>query len=221
LITAITEAVAETDAPALVISGAPGMFSAGLDVPHLLTLDRDGMFAAWRSFVKLTRTLIASRVPIAAAITGHAPAGGAVISICCDWRVMAAGEFRIGLNEVQVGIILPEFLLDLVARIIGPRQAERLTVGGLMLPPEEAVRIGLVDEVAPPGEIVARAVRWCERLLTLPREIMLQTRSAARERLLRVVPREDSELVARLVDNWFRDDTQAALHALVERLRQG
>lgn len=220
LIAAITEAVSRAEAPALVISGAPGMFSAGLDVPYLLTLDRDGMAEAWRSFVRLTRTLIASPAPIAAAITGHAPAGGAVIAISCDWRVMAAGTFRIGLNEVQVGIVLPEFLLDLMARIVGPRQAERLGVGGLMLPPEEALRIGFVDEVVSPGEVVDRAVAWCEHLLVLPREIMLQTRSAARQRLLRVVPREDSRLVSRLVDNWFRDDTQAALRALVERLQR-
>lgn len=220
LIAEITEAVKRADSSALVLSGAPGMFSAGLDVPYLLTLDRDGIAAAWQSFVRLTRTLIASPAPIAAAITGHAPAGGAVMSICCDWRVMARGEFRVGLNEVQVGIILPEFLLDLVAGIVGRRQAERMGVGGLMLPADEALRIGFVDEVVEPEQVVPHAVEWCERLLRLPREIMLQTRAAARERLLRTVPSDTPELVGRLVDNWFREDTQAALHALVERLRR-
>lgn len=220
LISELTEAVSQTSAPALVLSGTPGMFSAGLDVPYLLQLDREGIAAAWRSFVRLTRTLIASPAPIAAAITGHAPAGGAVMSICCDWRVMARGEFRIGLNEVQVGIILPEFLLDLVAGIVGPRHAERMGVGGLMLSPEEALKIGFVDQVVEPDEVVAHAVAWCAQLMNLPREIMLQTRAAARERLLRTVPTDTPELVDRLVENWFREDTQKALHALVDRLRR-
>lgn len=142
------------------------------------------------------------------------------MSICCDWRVMARGEFRIGLNEVQVGIILPEFLLDLVAGIVGRRQAERMGVGGLMLPVDEALRIGFIDEAVEPDQVVPHAVAWCERLLGLPREIMLKTRAAARERLLSTVPSDTPELVGRLVDNWFREDTQTALHALVERLRR-
>ena len=97
------EAAPAAGVRALVISGRPGMFSGGLDVPEFLTLDRDGMLGALRDFFRLMRTLAASEVPIVAAITGHAPAGGAVISIFCDRRVMADGDFRIGLNEVQVG----------------------------------------------------------------------------------------------------------------------
>jgi len=218
LITEISDNVLAADADAFVLSGAVGLFSAGLDVPYLLTLDRGGIEAVWRSFVQLTRILIGAPVPIAAAITGHAPAGGAVVAICCDWRVMAEGDFRIGLNEVQVGIVLPEFLLDLAARIVGPRQAERLAVGGLMLPPDEALRIGLVDELAPPNEVIDRAVAWCERILALPRAIMLQTRSAARQRLLQTIPPDAPAVVSRLVENWFRPDTQAALQALARRL---
>lgn len=218
LIAEISESVRAANAAAVVLSGGSGMFSAGLDVPYLLTLEREGIEAVWRSFVRLTRVLIGAPVPIAAAITGHAPAGGAVVAICCDWRVMGEGEFRIGLNEVQVGIVLPEFLLDLAARIVGPRQAERMAVGGLMLSPGEALRIGLVDELAPPEEVIGRAVKWCERMLALPREIMLLTRSAARRRLLQIIPSDDPTVISRLVENWFRPDTQATLHALAERL---
>ncbi|HSG38224.1 MAG TPA: enoyl-CoA hydratase/isomerase family protein, partial [Thermoanaerobaculia bacterium] len=90
-------------ARALVISGSPGRFSGGLDVPLLIHLDRDAIAATWRDFYAMMRALATSSIPIAAAITGHSPAGGAVISIFCDTRIMAEGDFRIGLNEVQVG----------------------------------------------------------------------------------------------------------------------
>ncbi|HJR11070.1 MAG TPA: enoyl-CoA hydratase/isomerase family protein, partial [Rhodanobacteraceae bacterium] len=86
-------------AAALILSGSPGLFSAGLDIPALLQLDRDAMRAFWRDFFGLCATLARSPIPVAAAVTGHSPAGGAVLAIFCDYRVMARGEFRIGLNE--------------------------------------------------------------------------------------------------------------------------
>src|SRR4051812_22661960 len=87
LIAALRAAVEEAPgagARALVLSGSPKMFSGGLDVPHLIHLDRPAITAAWKDFYGLMRALAASPIPVAAAITGHSPAGGAVISLYCD-----------------------------------------------------------------------------------------------------------------------------------------
>jgi enoyl-CoA hydratase/carnithine racemase len=223
LIAALREAVSEAPAEgaeALVLSGQPGMFSAGLDVPHLLTLDRDDIRAAWADFFELLRAIAESPVPVAAAITGHSPAGGAVMAIYCDRRVMAEGKFRVGLNEVQVGIPMPAMIHDAVRRIVGTRQAERLCTEALLVLPEEALAIGLVDETAPAEEVVDRAVEWARRVLALPRGPMLATRGRVRADLHEIFDgRYDSE-VARLADEWFSDETQAALHALVARLAE-
>ena len=116
---------------ALVLSGTPGRFSGGLDIPVLLTLNRPEIAAVWRELYALLKALAASPIPIAAAITGHAPAGGTVLALFCDCRVMAAGDFKLGLNEVQVGLPLPPVILAALRRLIGPRQAERLAVSGL------------------------------------------------------------------------------------------
>ena len=104
----------------IVLAGGPKVFSAGLDVPHLLTLeDGDALQAAWETFFAAARALAASPVPVAAAISGHAPAGGCVLALCCDYRVMAAGNFRIGLNETQVGLAAPAGILHLLRRVVG------------------------------------------------------------------------------------------------------
>jgi len=92
------------------------MFSAGLDVPFLLTLDRPAIAALWRTFYALLRALAGSPLPIAAAVTGHAPAGGAVLMLFCDWRVMADGAWKVGLNEVQVGLTLPPVIFQAFKR---------------------------------------------------------------------------------------------------------
>src|SRR5215218_9698812 len=98
------EAAPGDGARALVISGSPRMFSGGLDVPLLVQLDRPAILATWRDFYAMIRALATSTIPVVAAITGHSPAGGAVISLFCDARIMTDGDFKIGLNEVQVGL---------------------------------------------------------------------------------------------------------------------
>lgn len=205
-------------AEALVVSGLPGMFSAGLDVPYLLTLDREGITNAWRKFLELLGTLAACPVPIAGALTGHSPAGGAVVSMFFDYRVMAEGSFKIGFNEVQVGIVLPPIFQRAIARLVGRRQAIRIGMAGLMIEAAEARAIDLVDELLPVDQVVPRAIAWCESLLRLPRSAMLATRAAARKDLVEdfaKVPERDLEA---LVDRWESDETQAALRAMIERL---
>lgn len=221
LIAALGEAVdsaPKEGARALVLSGSPGMFSGGLDVPVLLQLDRPAIHATWESFYRLLRGLAASPVPVTAAITGHSPAGGAVLSMFCDYRVMTEGNFKIGLNEVAVGIPLPEALLRACVRIVGPRQAERLSVTGAMIHPEEALRIGFVDEVAPPDHVVPRAVEWCQGLLALPPVAMAETRQRARADLVRLIEEGLAREMETLVAMWFSDETQSTLRAVVERL---
>src|SRR5208282_3751467 len=165
---------------ALVLSGAPGRFSAGLDVPQLLGLDRAALAALWRELYALLKALATSPIPIAAAITGHAPAGGTVLALFCDCRVMAAGDFKLGLNEVQVGLPLPPVILAALRRLVGPRQAERLAVSGALISPQQALESGVIDEVAPADQVIERALEWCKSRLALPAEAMAVTRGEAR-----------------------------------------
>ena len=72
------------------------------------------------------RALAAFPSPVVAAIAGHAPAGGCVLALCCDYRIMASGPFRIGLNETQVGLVAPEGIQHLLRRVVGLHRAERL-----------------------------------------------------------------------------------------------
>lgn len=223
LIAALHEAVTRAPgegAKALVISGSPGRFSGGLDIPVLLSLDRVAIERLWQDLYRLLLALAASPIPIAAAITGHSPAGGAVLAMYCDYRIMAEGEFRIGFNEVQVGIPMPPALLRCVSWLVGPRQAERLCAAGLLILPGEAQRIGLVDELAPPDRVVERAIEWANGMLALPPDAMTQTRQAARADLVRLMEEGLAKENQLLVDNWFSDETQTTLRVIVERMKK-
>ncbi|MGN7725565.1 enoyl-CoA hydratase/isomerase family protein [Luteimonas sp. 22616] len=202
----------------VVLSGGPKVFSAGLDVPFLLTLaDRDALKAAWEQFFAAARALAACPVPVAAAINGHAPAGGCVLALCCDYRVMASGPYRIGLNETQVGLVAPDGIQRLMRRAVGAHRAERLLVSGELVESEQALALGLVDELTGIDEVPARALSWLEQLLQLPRKPVLATRAIARADIVEALQPENIGL-DHFVDAWNDPDTQAGLRALVAKL---
>jgi enoyl-CoA hydratase/carnithine racemase len=187
-------------------------------VPALLALDRTSIQAFWRDFFGVMRAIALSEVPIACAITGHSPAGGAVLAVFSDYRVMAEGDFRIGLNEVQVGLPVPPVIASAFARLVGPRRAEQLLVTGALIGPAEALAAGLVDRVVPIDRVVPASLEWARGVVALPPEAFAATRRTARASLTETFERVDEALFDRMTDVWFGRETQGAMHALVQRL---
>lgn len=220
LVERITSAHAEAcrqGARAMILSGREGMFSAGLDVPELIELDRTDMHQFWSGFLGLTKVLAASPIPVVAALGGHSPAGGTVLAIHCDYRIAAAGKFKMGLNEVQVGLPVPSAILFAYARLIGHRLAQQYAVSGRLIPVDHALSIGLVDELCEMEELTERALDWCRSIIALPSVAMTQTRKLCMAPLIEALDgAADADTVT---DYWFSEETQAAMRALVEALK--
>lgn len=222
------EAASARGVAGLVLSGGPSVFSAGLDVPYLLTLERPTLAAAWGTFFQAMATLASTPMPVVAAIGGHSPAGGAVLALCCDYRIMVPGDgnaekpraYTIGLNEVQVGLVVPEGVQYLMRRVIGAYRAERLLVAGSMLTAAQAHHVGLVDELAEADALLPRALEWLRALLALPRAPMLTTRRMARTDLIDAATRPERINLDHFLDDWFGADTQIALKAMVARVKK-
>ena len=184
LLRALTAAVgaAQHDA-ALVISGQPGLFTAGLDVRALLELDRDAVQQVFVELWRVQRAIACSPVPVIFALTGHSPAGGTVLAIHGDYRVMALGDFRLGLNEVQVGLLPGGPIHGAFRRLVGGHATQRLSRGALV-DPATALRVGLVDELCDAAQVVTRALEVAREYCALPRDPMLRTRAMARKDLV-------------------------------------
>lgn len=181
------------------------------------------MRQAWEDFFAACLALAKSPVPVVAAIGGHAPAGGCVLALCCDYRVMArspdpAKPFRIGLNEVQVGLAVPEGIQMLLRRLVGPRRAERLMVAGAMVPARRAFAIGMVDELADLANVTSTAIGWLSGLLALPSSPMLRTRALARADVVEALTHHVH--LDRFLDVWDEPDTRNTLLALVAKLKK-
>ncbi len=203
---------------AVIVSGQPGVFTAGLDLPELLACSRAQMQGFWLMFHDLWRLLATCPVPVVAAITGHSPAGGTVLSVFCDYRIMASGDYKIGLNETRVGLVAPQPIFVALQRLLGANAAERHLVSGELIGPERALQLGLVDQLETVDQVVPAALAWCQQMAALPRQAMLGNRRMARAELHRLFEQADDG--SAFLDVWFDPATQQALQQVVASLRK-
>jgi 3,2-trans-enoyl-CoA isomerase len=209
---------------AVVITGQPGIFSGGLDVPGMLALDREAIAALFVDLWRLQRAIATLPVPVVFGLTGHCPAGGTVLAIHGDYRVMARGEFRIGLNEVQVGLFPGGVIHGAFKRLVGGHTAQLLTRGAL-IDPATALRMGLVDELCDAEQVAARALEVAREICALPREAMLRTRTLVRRDLVELFGNPGHALIherefgAMGVEMWFVPATQERLKAMFVKKR--
>jgi enoyl-CoA hydratase len=150
---------------ALLLTGTPGMFSGGFD----LQVMRSGPEAAGQLVTdggELISRMFGAPVPIVVACTGHAIAAGALMLLGADARVGARGEFRIGLIETQLGMVLPRWAVELSQERLSKRHFQHATVGARIYDPDAAADAGFLDDVVPPESLedvaLAEAKRWAE-----------------------------------------------------------
>ncbi|MDH3978488.1 MAG: enoyl-CoA hydratase/isomerase family protein [Gammaproteobacteria bacterium] len=205
-------------ARALMLSGQPGMFCAGIDVPELLGQSRADIHRFWSLLFHCSQSLATCPVPVVAVLAGHSPAGGAVLAAHCDYRIAAEGSFKIGFNEVQVGLPLPLSILHVFQELVGSRVARQFGMQGALMPMTQALEIGLVDELVPVGQLEQRALEYLDGLLRLPPVAMNSTRLNAKAGIIEMLERsQDVDLTTAA---WFSDETQTAMKRLVESLKK-
>lgn len=173
--------VKKSDAGAVVLIGRDGFFSAGLNLKVLPTLAPEGLMKVLEQFfVVVGEQLTSFGLPVVAAISGHAIAGGAIIAMACDVRIVADGPYKLGLNEVPGGIALPQFAVELMRASVDARHLVKMTMHGVMVNPQQAVDIGFAEEVVPLADLRRRAVERATALAELPAGPYAQTKLAVR-----------------------------------------
>jgi enoyl-CoA hydratase len=205
-------------ARALVITGYDRFFSAGLDLPTVSTYGRDTLGAFMRRFESVMDRIFALPRPVVAAVNGHAVAGGCVLAAQADHRVLAAAGAKYGVNEVRLGVGLPPSAVEALRATAPPASAAQAATSGALYDPDQALAMGLVDELAPAGEVLDRALAHARTLAAVPAGAFAQAKAAWRAP---AVARKDSAREASLqgwLDLWFGDDAQAALAAAVASL---
>jgi enoyl-CoA hydratase len=130
----------------LVITGRDGCLSAGFDLAVVNSGDQDSIVALFTEGAELYKAMVTAPVPVIASCTGHALAGGALLLLSADYRIGRNGTYRLGLNEVRIGLALPHFAITLATHRLERRYLTAATMFAEVVSPERAVDMGYLDE---------------------------------------------------------------------------
>ncbi len=202
-----------------ILTGQPHYFSAGLDLIELYDYDHEQIKGFFRDFGALYIELMQITKPIIAAITGHAPAGGCVLAVTCDNRILADGNnYGIGLNEVAVNIQISQNLIETYAFWIGHGLASRYVLEGKLLTGTEALSAGLIDELVPLAQVLPRAEAKMQKYLEADQEILLNTKNKLRKNLLDKLDVDAENSLKEAVILWWKPQIRKKMQVFVQQL---
>ncbi len=155
---AIDEAEEDESVGALVVNGRPGRFSAGFDLGVMFGDDMSAIVNLVADGGALVHRLYGCQVPVVAACTGHALAAGALVLLGCDVRIGADIDAKVGLNEVAIKMVLPDWAFTIAGERLSKRHEQRALATARITTPRDAVDVGYIDEVVPVDDVLERAV---------------------------------------------------------------
>lgn len=211
------EALATSDSAAAILTGEGKAFCAGLDLKAIPRYSEAELRRLLDAINRMATAVYACPVPVTAAINGHAIAGGFVLALCCDWKIVTDAPLQTGLTEVRVGVPYPAAALEVVRNELHPKVLRELVLFGKTMTSAEALAAGIFDESAPAERLLERAMHKAREAAALPRysfaTIKGQLRRRALERCRAAVSGEDEPLH----DGWIKGDIAAAASTVLHR----
>jgi enoyl-CoA hydratase len=205
-------------APLVIASAHPRVFCPGWDLKRLVSARRPQVQELLARFNELILEVFSYPGATVAAIAGHAIAGGCLLALACDVRVMAAGRPRIGLSEVNLGVPVPAECLGMLSARLAPNVVDDLVLACDGHTAERAQQLGIVHEAAEPERLAAVVEQRLRTLAAKPRHAYRETKRFLFERVWLEMGRQRDDAAAGFLDSWFAADTQQRLRALVGSL---
>ena len=152
----------------VVLTGKGSDFTRGMDTKIAAEFDEADADRARHAINIFCASLHRLPCALVCAVNGHAIGAGGITLLCGDWVVSARGEHRIGLPEAKAGLVYPTVAQAILDHWLDPVWRRRMALSSRLVGPDEAVTVGFVDEVVPPQELIAHAVRRAQELMDQP-----------------------------------------------------
>jgi len=217
---ALTEVENDAEIQAVILTGHGEFFTAGLDVIELYDYNEEQIYTFWKSFSGVIEQIARFPKLVICAVTGHSPAGGCVLAIGADYRVMAQGKYRIGLNEIPVGIVIPQSIFHLYKFWLGDRRAYQYLLEGKLYTADEAAQVGLVDVVCELDQVEAQAAAIADKLLKFDQTVWQMSKANLRADMLKVFDLDFDLTYGPIIKQWWNPGARAAMGALVASLKK-
>jgi len=193
------------------------IFSLGFDIPQLFGLGKEDLETFYTTFNRVSMELYTLPKPTAAALTGHAIAGGCILALCCDYRYMAKGRKLMGLNEIKLGVPIPYPADCMLRQLVGFNRAREITDMGEFYKPEELLSLGMVDEVMAPDEVLPMAVDRIKVLGSMPSYAFRRIKENRVEEVVAQVREHLADREKYFMDCWFSHDTRKLLSDAIKK----
>lgn len=205
----------------IITSSLPKVFSAGLDIMEMYGKSPERCGEFWKAVQEMWLKLYSSNMVTIAAINGSSPAGGCLMSLTCDYRIMADNpRYSIGLNETQLGIVAPFWFKDTMMNTVGHRTTEIALELGLLYNPSEALKIGLVDQLVPEDQVLATAMQTMTKWLAIPDHARQITKSMMRKPIIDKLTSNREADIQNFVSFITKDAIQKSIGMYLEMLKR-
>ncbi|KAK9884608.1 hypothetical protein WA026_007448 [Henosepilachna vigintioctopunctata] len=201
-------------------SYSDAVFSAGIDILEMYKCEEERVTLFWSALQEVWIKLYGHFAPTVACINGHAPAGGCLLALSCEYRVMVK-EKTIGLNETKLGIVAPQWFIASLVNIIGQRQSEVALTTGKMFTTEEALRIGLVDEMAENTEdAFSKSLEFFKKFKNISPFARAQTKAFIRESTIQALVKNREKDLKMFINEIRKENVQKGLGQYLESLKK-
>lgn len=204
----------------ILTSALPNIFSAGLDIMEMYDCKPERIRNFWSELQNFWIKLYGSSKVTVAAINGHSPAGGCLMATCCDYRVMAAGPYKIGLNETKLGIVAPFWFKDTLINTVGHRETEKALQLGTLYSGEHALKVGLIDELVAPADVITKAKEQMKIWLQIPTTARQLTKNSMRQETISLLISQKENDIENFASYTTKDSIQKSLGAYLQSLKK-
>ncbi|KAM3863928.1 enoyl-CoA delta isomerase 1, mitochondrial [Diretmus argenteus] len=202
-------------------SSLPKVFSAGLDIMEMYGKSPEHCEEFWKAVQEMWLKLYSSNMVTIAAINGSSPAGGCLMSLACDYRIMAENpRYSIGLNETQLGIVAPFWFKDNMVNTVGHRTTEMALQLGLLFSAPEALKIGLVDQLVSEDQLLTTATKTMAKWLVIPDHARQITKSMMRRPTIDKLMSNREADIQNFVSFITKDSIQKSIGMYLEMLKR-
>ncbi len=210
----LVELERDREVRAVVLTGRGAFFSFGFDIPGFLDYSKEAFTGYLTKFTDLCRALFLFPRPVVAAINGHAVAGGCMLATACDHRVMVSDKARISLNEITFGASVFAGATETLRYCVGSANAQQILFSGAMYAAEQALALGLVDQVTTADALLPRARDVAAELARKAPAAFASIKSLLRDPIAAEAQRREADSIHEFVEIWYSEATRANLQKI-------
>ncbi len=204
---ALDEFEADEEVRAVIITGRDAFFSFGFDIPEFLSYSKEEFTNFLVGFTDLYTRVFTFPKPIVAALNGHTIAGGCMLALACDARIMVSGKAKISLNEIAFGSSVFAGATEMLRFWVGNKNATRMLCSGAMYRAEEAKELGLIDKIAAPEDLIRIAGEAASELGGKHPSAFAHIKMLLRESIAETMKRNEKKSIVEFVNIWYSDHT--------------